>query len=264
MLGIPEATLRSWHRRYDVGPHAIRPGGYRRYSAEDVVRLETMRDLIRSGMLASDAARTVGGRSADRLRHVRVRLAEAARGLDSRACRALVAESIEAFGVVTAWDQLCRPALLDVEAEQLAARVPETCIPQEHVLSWGIAAALHQVLAVTADGRPPAVMLACTGAEQHTLPLEVLAAALAERQVPVRMLGAAVPAVSLVAAVRATTPEVVVLWAQRPESADSDALGKLRHLPPRHMTAGPGWSPRRRAGGDHLSDLSGALAALSA
>ena len=58
-LGIAESTLRSWHRRYGIGPQGSRPGRYRRYSEEDVARLRRMLDLIGLGLLASEAARTV-------------------------------------------------------------------------------------------------------------------------------------------------------------------------------------------------------------
>jgi DNA-binding transcriptional MerR regulator len=257
-LGIAETTLRSWHRRYRIGPHAASPGGYRRYTADDVARLTDMRDLIRAGMLASDAARSVSGRRPALLLD---RLATASRDLDSRACQAIVTEAVRAHGVIEAWEGLCRPALLDVEAEQRSRGGGLACVPREHVLSWGIAAALHQV--TPADPAPdhPAVMLACTDSEQHTLPLDALAAALAEHGVPVRVLGAAVPSDSLLDAVRATRPGVVVLWAQRPETASSGALAGLRRLRVRRMTAGPGWPVRRRGAG-HVDSLPAALAAL--
>jgi hypothetical protein len=105
-------------------------------------------------------------------------------------------------------------------------------------------------------------MLACTDSELHALPLEALAAALAERHVPVRMLGAAVPTGSLLEAVGTASPEAVVLWAHRPETANPDALRRLRRFPVRRMTAGPGWPSRRRAGTEHLDSLSGAVTAL--
>ncbi len=259
VLGVAETTLRSWHRRYDVGPHAERPGAYRRYTADDIVRLEHMRDLIQSGMLASDAARTVNGQAtAGRVGLVLEQLTAAAHRLDSRACRAIVTASVQAFGVVTTWDSVCRPALRAVEARQEGGR----CVPDEHVLSWGIASGLHQVGSSGTDDRTPSILLACTDDEPHSLPLEALAAALAERRVPVRMLGAALPAASLVEAVRATSPDVVVLWAQRQETADPAVLRRLRRLPVRRMTAGPGWAVRRRTGTEHLDSLPTALAAL--
>ncbi|HEX2134060.1 MAG TPA: MerR family transcriptional regulator [Actinophytocola sp.] len=259
-LGVAETTLRSWHRRYDLGPHAARPGGYRRYTAEDITRLERMRDLIRSGTSASDAARTASGPGLGLARH---RLAEASRRLDSRACRAVLVAAVQTFGVVAVWDELCRPALTDVETAQRADDAPATCIPREHVLSWATAAAMHHVLPGAPEEDRPAVVLACSEDEQHTLPLEVLAAALAERHVPVRMLGAAVPTDGLVAAARALAPGAVVVWAQRPDTARGDVLTRLGRLPLRRLTAGPGWSARRRASPEHLPSLGAAVTSLS-
>lgn len=262
VLGVAETTLRSWHRRYAVGPVADRPGGYRRYTAADVVQLETMRDLIRSGMLASDAAKTIAARThGGHTQALRERLVDACRALDSRSCRTLVAEAVQALGVAAAWDEICRPALQVAEADVEAGT--QACIPQEHTLSWAIAAGLHQVASLAPLDQPAAVLLACTDAEQHTLPLEVLAAALAERQVPVRMLGAAVPASSLLDAVRATSPEAVVLWAHRPETASPELVRRLRRARVRALTAGPGWSARRRASDAHLDDLTDGLRALT-
>jgi hypothetical protein len=246
-----------------VGPRAPKPGGYRRYAAEDIVRLENMRDLIRSGMLASDAARRVDGEvPTAALDEVRERLSAASHRLDNLACRALVVEAVRAFGVVPVWERLCRPAMHDVEAEQAARAGDEACVPREHVLSWAVAAALHQVVPLAQDDRP-AVLLSCAPGEQHALPLEALAAALAERRVPVRMLGAAVPLTGLVDAVRVTSPRVVVLWSQRPETASPEALRRLRRFPSRRMTAGPGWPARRRGSADHLDTLTDALATLA-
>ncbi|MFI7674156.1 MerR family transcriptional regulator [Actinophytocola sp. NPDC049390] len=262
-LDIAETTLRSWHRRYEIGPQATRPGGYRRYTAEDISRLERMRDLIRSGMLASDAARTTTGPLAGPgLDVARDRLTAASRALDSRSCRNVLVEAIQAHGVVAAWENVCRPALADVEDEQRKASEPVTCVPREHVLSWSISAALHNTLHGVPQARRPAVLLTCVQDEQHTLPLEALGAALAERDVPVRMLGAAMPTRGLVAAVRASSPEAVVVWAQRPSTA-SGVVASLRRLSPRIVTAGPGWSARRRASPEHLSSLPAAVTLLS-
>jgi hypothetical protein len=105
-------------------------------------------------------------------------------------------------------------------------------------------------------GAPP-VVLACTPGELHSLPLEALTAALAERGLPTRTLGTAVPAEALLACVRRTGPAAVVLWAQ----ARSTASGPLaRHVAamewgpagargrPLVLPAGPGWDRRTSAG----------------
>ena len=58
-LGIAESTLRSWHRRYGIGPQGAEPGRYRRYGEEDVARLRRMLDLIGLGMLGIDGLAAV-------------------------------------------------------------------------------------------------------------------------------------------------------------------------------------------------------------
>jgi hypothetical protein len=87
------------------------------------------------------------------------------------------------------------------------------------------------------------VLLACAAAEQHSLPLYALAAALAECSVSARMLGAALPYASLAAAVRRTGPAAVFLWSQVPGAGDPAALPDLRRRRPgaRLLLGGPGW-----------------------
>ena len=58
-LGVAPATLRTWDRRYGVGPSQHEAGAHRRYSAQDVARLESMRRLVNSGVPLADAALAV-------------------------------------------------------------------------------------------------------------------------------------------------------------------------------------------------------------
>src|ERR1700712_1912352 len=61
-LGVAVETLRTWDRRYGLGPGTRGPGGRRRYGEEDLARLLVMRRLVTSGMPTSEAARrAVGG-----------------------------------------------------------------------------------------------------------------------------------------------------------------------------------------------------------
>jgi MerR family transcriptional regulator, light-induced transcriptional regulator len=267
-LGIAESTLRAWHRRYGIGPHGSQPGRYRRYSVTDVDRLQRMRDLISLGMLASDAAHAVlagdTGPATDPAPGPAGRdladLVIAARAADAERCRALLDSVLARRGVVEAWQVVCRPALVIVDADQ---RDRPDCMDIEHALSWAIGAALHRVpRAPVRPGTGP-VLLACVEAEQHTLPLAALAAALGGRGVPVRMLGAATPAGSLVRTVRDTRPPAVVLWAQRPDTADPAVLRQLRPHAVRLFAAGPGWATSALEGAEHLADLPQALAVLA-
>ncbi|MCV2395507.1 MerR family transcriptional regulator [Actinotalea sp. M2MS4P-6] len=57
-LGVAPATLRTWDRRYGLGPSEHSAGAHRRYSPEDVARLMTMRRLTLEGVAPSEAARS--------------------------------------------------------------------------------------------------------------------------------------------------------------------------------------------------------------
>ncbi|PFG18986.1 MerR family transcriptional regulator [Serinibacter salmoneus] len=56
-LGVAASTLRTWDRRYGLGPSGRAAGSHRRYSQEDLARLETMRALTERGVALGDAAR---------------------------------------------------------------------------------------------------------------------------------------------------------------------------------------------------------------
>lgn len=56
-LGVAASTLRTWDRRYGLGPTDRSAGRHRRYSPDDLARLETMRALTERGVALADAAR---------------------------------------------------------------------------------------------------------------------------------------------------------------------------------------------------------------
>ena len=114
-------------------------------------------------------------------------------------------------------------------------------------------------------------MLACVPGENHTLPLEVLAAALAERGLPVRMFGAALPVESLVTAVRRTGPAAVGLWAQSRTTASRPLAQHVAAMEwgvrgarrkPVVLTIGPGWTGRTVTGLPRPAGLAEAVALL--
>lgn len=61
-LGVAPATLRTWDRRYGLGPTLHASGAHRRYSPGDIARLEAMRRLVLDGVPPGEAARVVLGR----------------------------------------------------------------------------------------------------------------------------------------------------------------------------------------------------------
>ena len=56
-LGVAPATLRTWDRRYGVGPSTHTAGSHRRYCALDIARLDLMRRLVNAGAPPAEAAR---------------------------------------------------------------------------------------------------------------------------------------------------------------------------------------------------------------
>jgi methanogenic corrinoid protein MtbC1 len=55
-LGVAPSTLRTWDRRYGLGPSAHTAGSHRRYSAYDLARLVVMRRLTGEGVPPAEAA----------------------------------------------------------------------------------------------------------------------------------------------------------------------------------------------------------------
>jgi MerR family transcriptional regulator, light-induced transcriptional regulator len=277
-LGVAPATLRTWDRRYGIGPSGHTPGQHRRYSSDDIARLDLMQHALVRGASPADAARfATTSRLPDRVEPERVEpervepepgqeeltgraraggaalslpgaggrahgLARAALMLDPAPVRASLIESVAAVGIESTWDEVVRPVLAAIgDRWQHTGAGVEI----EHQLSECVRGVFGQVAAAApaeADARP--VLLAGMPGEQHMLPMAVLAAVLATRRVPCRMLGANLPMAGLAAAVRRTAPALVVLWAQLAETADAEALAALPRTRPRFRiaAAGPGWA----------------------
>lgn len=56
-LGVAPSTLRTWDRRYGIGPSAHAHGSHRRYTPRDVARLECMQQALDEGASPAEAAR---------------------------------------------------------------------------------------------------------------------------------------------------------------------------------------------------------------
>jgi MerR family transcriptional regulator, light-induced transcriptional regulator len=251
-LGVAVTTLRSWHRRYGLGPTRHVRGRHRRYGPDDLARLEVMRTLTGQGMPAADAARmAIAGvlvaesavqpepdpQWSERAARGLVR---AAMRLDAGAVRWLVADALSRHGVVTTWEAIVVPALTRVGERHAATGA---LVEVEHLLSRCVSESLAAVARPPAD-TPARVLLACADEEQHSLPLEALAAALAERNLGCRLLGARTPPSALHAAVSRTGPALVVLWSHHASTAGpgqlQPLLGGSVHRP-LAAVAGPGW-----------------------
>lgn len=274
-LGVAVTTLRTWHQRYGLGPSEHVPGHHRRYTAEDLDRLQVMRRLTAQGVAPAEAAAwarraplsgrsvapgpassdgsgrssvgAVGRQGGGQVIALGPQAAPAARGvaraamhLDASAMRDILDMVIAEHGVIGAWDQVIMPVLIGIGDRYQATR---RFVEVEHLLSRCITESLGAVRR-PGIGVVPHVLLAAADEEQHTLPLEALAAALAEAGVPTRLLGARVPPTALADAIDRTGPDVVVLWSQTPSTGNLDQLDRVSsgpHPPLMLAAAGPGW-----------------------
>ncbi|MCX5207162.1 MerR family transcriptional regulator [Streptomyces sp. NBC_00237] len=262
-LGVAPTTLRSWDRRYGIGPAVRDDGRHRRWAAADIDLLERMCALTARGVPPAEAARlarentpapenaparkspppasappaplakiptprlpstTIPVRTVRGLRNAAVRL-------DSPLIDRMLTSTVHSHGLAGTWEGAMSPALRAIGRTWASSGDPtgERYVEAEHLLSWHISTALRR----NADTEEPGddeqpVLLACLPGEMHTLALEALTATLVERGLPVRMFGAAVPLRALAEAVRRTGPRAVVLWSQTRPTADRAVLGMVR------------------------------------
>jgi hypothetical protein len=84
--------------------------------------------------------------------------------------------------------------------------------------------------------------LTCATDEEHSLPLYAVAAALAERGLASRVLGARLPSAALSAAVRRTGPSAVLVYAAMPvPPGELEHVLQRSHPSARFLFGGPGW-----------------------
>jgi methanogenic corrinoid protein MtbC1 len=218
ITGVPEATLRTWERRYAVVTPRRSPAGYRLYDPASVAALTAMRKLVNAGWAPVEAARavregtvpvaspTASGAPGDTSAEARATattylerfLTSAARmdlaGVEESLDRGFAVGSFE-YAVDT-W--LC-PALtalgegwahgeIDVAGEHMAA----------HATLRRLSAAFD---AAGSRSRGPAVVVGLPPGSQHELGALAFATACRRRGLDVLYLGADVPVTSWDAAV---------------------------------------------------------------
>ena len=251
-LGVAPATLRTWARRYGIGPTDHESGSHRRYCPEDLAKLTTMRRLIIAGMSPAEAAekalstksaikmeKIVGGFS-DRPDVIDA-LHSAANALDKNFIESTLRNDIEKHGVIRSWQEVIVPVLV-----MLGKSWEETGegIEIEHFFSETLKRVLRERSSkIHKPINPRPVLVASVGEEMHSLAIHALTAALAERNIECHFLGARTPFAALEAMVEKFAPPAIFLWAQLVENADPSYF---RNLPavrpaPRILLGGPGW-----------------------
>ena len=252
-IGVAPATLRTWDRRYGLGPSAHESGEHRRYCPADLARLTLMRRLITSGVSPCDAAAQAkshkGSINLETIvtdyvvrEELVAALHKAAKGLDKKFIEAALRKDLAQYGVEQSWSEVIVPLLLIVGNEWEASG---DGIEVEHLLTEVLKGILREHVE---DIRKPVnahpVLLASVGEELHSLALHALAAALAERKIETYFLGARTPLEALSAMITRSAPPAVFLWAQLSKNADPKFFNDIPAIRPmpRMVLGGPGWS----------------------
>ena len=114
-LGVSASTLRTWERRYGLGPAQREAGARRRYLPEDVERLRTMINHVRAGMPAAEAAkRALSERS--RLSHSAgpdnaAQLRTVVLSDDYDRVEEVLEAAVASHGLVHTWSRFVEPAI---------------------------------------------------------------------------------------------------------------------------------------------------------
>lgn len=265
-LGVAPATLRTWDRRYGLGPSSHEAGEHRRYTDEDLARLAAMRRLVVSGVPPQQAAALAKSspisideplplpKFQDR-EDVVAAIVRALESIDSAFVEALIRREILSAGIIKTWNEILVPSLV-----LIGKRWEETGsgIEIEHLYSEIVKRIMRecaQEIESPKNSKP--VLLASIGEEHHCLAIHALAAALAEENIATHFLGARTPVEALAEMVRKTHPPVVFLWAQLAKNADYSAMTALPALrpAPRLILGGPGWRADRVSGATVVDNL---------
>jgi len=272
-IGVAPATLRTWDRRYGLGPSSHEAGEHRRYCPSDLAKLIMMRRLITSGVAPCDAAIKAkaheGSLSLEKLvedfevrEEVVDSLHRASKSLDKNFVETVLRKDIADNGVIASWTEVIVPLLFLVGDEWAATG---TGIEVEHMLSELIKRLLREgVVEIKDPVNTQPVLLASVGEELHCLALHALAAALAEKKIETFFLGARTPLEAISGMVKRSAPPAVFLWAQLEQNSDPKYFTDLPVVrpAPRVIVGGPGWDQQECSDVVVAQDLTHACAEI--
>lgn len=251
-IGVAPATLRTWDRRYGLGPSDHEEGEHRRYCPNDVAKLTMMRRLIVAGVTPAEAAEQAKScktmvplkkivKEFEVREEVVDALYKALQALDGAFVETTLAHEIDTYGVEGAWSDVIVPVLFLIGEEW---ENNQKGIEVEHLFSEILKRTMHnRVVELKKPINPRPVLLAAVGEELHSLPVYALAAALCERNIQTSVLGARTPLEALSAMVTRCAPPAIFLWAQLPKNAESKYWNEIPAIrpAPRIVVGGPGW-----------------------
>jgi transposase-like protein len=235
-LGVAPATLRTWDRRYGLGPSEHSAGAHRRYSATDVERLLIMRRLTLDGVAPSESARialatdVVAGpaeHAHDAAPTTPTAVVDAALAGDVARCARLLALD-GGPDVVNWWTSLVEPVLAALARRTV---VDPPGVDATLAVHAGVLAALRDRPMPLGVGRRPVVLVLVAAREARPLVAHALAGALAAQGVDARIVGGPVGPHHAVELTAMTRARAVVTLGERVD-ADLDVVDRLAREQP--------------------------------
>lgn len=267
-LGISASTLRTWERRYGVGPTHRTAGGHRRYTDDDITRVTLVQALIGRGAPPMEAARVARDLPADGLAPALLEatlddhgsdldhgqivegIIAAAQAYDPTGIASLVSGTLRRDGVIGAWSGVVAPALIRIG---LLWSKGQLGIEAEHLTSEVVVSELraHTRAAGRLDTSGPTIIVASAESDLHSMPLIALEAGLAESGLACHVLGAQFPARALASMTVNLQPTVVFVWASLPRTEDDEMWQVVTGMAPPTtvILGGPGWPDRPESRG---------------
>jgi MerR family transcriptional regulator, light-induced transcriptional regulator len=235
--GVSTELLRAWERRYGLLAPRRSDGGFRLYSEEDERRVSLMRDHLRRGVSAAQAARLALDEAEHRSDQTPL-LARSADGLrrgldtlDDSAAHAELDRLLAAFSLETVLGEVVLPYLRDLGDRWARG---ESSVADEHFASNLLRGRLLGLARGWDQGLGPRALLACAPGELHDLGLIVFGLALRERGWRITYLGPDTPLDTLTEAAGNLEPDAVVIVATTAERLEGTeaALRKLARTSP--------------------------------
>ncbi|MHB1064605.1 MAG: MerR family transcriptional regulator [Georgenia sp.] len=225
-LGVAASTLRTWDRRYGLGPSSHEAGAHRRYTPADVARLVRMRHLTLQGVAPVDAAEaakarpdgvkegaaelvSVSGRRRptdperphQRMLVDPLTLAAAALEPDEPRVHRMLEQEFTDQGILRMWTGLVVPARALLGKRESSDRPG---VDPEVLIDAAVLTVVREVTAAAEQARTPPVQLLRTGAPTPPPERTVVLVAGPDRRTGAHVLGAALAERGVRARVRRT------------------------------------------------------------
>ena len=241
-LGVTASTLRTWERRYGVGPSFRTQGGHRRYTESDINRVAVMRGLLSRGVSAKDAARVARSLAHEDLIELSDENVEAVRDTQAEEnflnammtgtrteLSQLYSDALRQTPVTSAWRDVLAPALRRMTTESASGAVPADAASAASELL------VRELNALVAFERLPdtghtQVLFARSLPAVEAIPLLVLEAALLQAGVTTHTVGPELDGREVAALAMRLRPDFLITWGHPPTPPLRKAMNQLEGI----------------------------------